>query len=159
MINIATDFGRQDPTRSASAESRIVYAALYAVQGILLAHISRSLSGKGQFVDVALLDFGGLGARPARWHCCRDRAESALAGSATNTRRSRPPEPPPASDGDVICCIGQPWFIVTVMRPPGCGSTPARSSVFHRQSAADEQDAPIERDDPRAVSQTRPWTL
>ena len=31
-------------------------AALYAVQGILLAHISRSLSGKGQFVDIALLD-------------------------------------------------------------------------------------------------------
>src|SRR6185503_8959120 len=31
-------------------------AALYAVQGILLAHIDRTRTGKGQFVDIALLD-------------------------------------------------------------------------------------------------------
>ena len=49
-----TGFPETGPTKVGVAITDCL-AALYAVQGILLAHISRS-DGKGQFLDIALLD-------------------------------------------------------------------------------------------------------
>src|SRR4029450_12897187 len=50
-----TGFPETGPTKVGVAITDCL-AALYAVQGILLAHISRSLTGEGQFGDIALLD-------------------------------------------------------------------------------------------------------
>jgi crotonobetainyl-CoA:carnitine CoA-transferase CaiB-like acyl-CoA transferase len=50
-----TGFPETGPTKVGVAITDCL-AALYAVQGILLAHIARTRTGKGQFVDVALLD-------------------------------------------------------------------------------------------------------
>ena len=50
-----TGFPETGPTKVGVAITDCL-AALYAVQGILLAHIARTHTGKGQFVDVALLD-------------------------------------------------------------------------------------------------------
>jgi formyl-CoA transferase len=50
-----TGFPETGPTKVGVAITDCI-AALYAVQGILLAHISRSQTGKGQFLDLALLD-------------------------------------------------------------------------------------------------------
>src|SRR6185503_7764509 len=50
-----TGFPETGPTKVGVAITDCL-AALYAVQGILLAHIDRTRTGKGQFVDIALLD-------------------------------------------------------------------------------------------------------
>ena len=50
-----TGFPETGPTKVGVAITDCL-AALYAVQGILLAHISRGRTGKGQFLDIALLD-------------------------------------------------------------------------------------------------------
>ena len=50
-----TGFPETGPTKVGVAITDCL-AALYAVQGILLAHISRLRSGKGQVLDIALLD-------------------------------------------------------------------------------------------------------
>ena len=50
-----TGFPETGPTKVGVAITDCL-AALYAAQGILLAYISRARTGKGQFVDIALLD-------------------------------------------------------------------------------------------------------
>ena len=50
-----TGFPETGPTKVGVAITDCL-AALYAVQGILLAHTSRARTGKGQFIDIALLD-------------------------------------------------------------------------------------------------------
>jgi crotonobetainyl-CoA:carnitine CoA-transferase CaiB-like acyl-CoA transferase len=50
-----TGFPETGPTKVGVAITDCL-AALYAVQGILLAHISRARTGAGQFLDIALLD-------------------------------------------------------------------------------------------------------
>src|SRR5678815_641280 len=50
-----TGFPETGPTKVGVAITDCL-AALYAVQGILLAHIQRERTGTGQFLDIALLD-------------------------------------------------------------------------------------------------------
>src|SRR5215510_5777113 len=50
-----TGFPETGPTKVGVAITDCL-AALYAVQGILLAHVGRSRTGEGQVVDIALLD-------------------------------------------------------------------------------------------------------
>src|SRR4029450_2315587 len=52
-----TGFPETGPTKVGVAITDCL-AALYAVQGILLAHIQRLQTGKGQFLDIELLDSG-----------------------------------------------------------------------------------------------------
>ena len=82
-----TGFAETGPTKVGVAITDCL-AALYAVQGILLAHISRSRSGQGQFVDIALLDSAvSILGLPAGIVAATGRSP---AGSATNTRHWRP---------------------------------------------------------------------
>jgi formyl-CoA transferase/CoA:oxalate CoA-transferase len=81
-------------------------AALYAVQGILLAHISRMRTGQGQFLDIALLDsaFSVLGL-PAGIVA----ATGAGPGLLGNAHPSLAPyQPYPAADGQVIVAVANP---------------------------------------------------
>ena len=100
-----TGFAETGPTRVGVAITDCL-AALYAVQGILLAHISRSSTGQGQFVDIALLDSAvsvlGL-------HAGIVAATGRSPGRVGNEHPSLAPyEPYPASDGDVIVAVANP---------------------------------------------------
>ena len=100
-----TGFAETGPTRVGVAITDCL-AALYAVQGILLAHISRSSTGQGQFVDIALLDSAvsvlGL-------HAGIVAATGKSSGRLGNEHPSLAPyEPYPASDGDVIVAVANP---------------------------------------------------
>ena len=81
-------------------------AALYAVQGILLAHIQRLETGKGQFLDIALLDSAvsvlGLPAGIVA-------ATGESPGRLGNAHPSLAPyEPYPAADGQVVVAVANP---------------------------------------------------
>jgi crotonobetainyl-CoA:carnitine CoA-transferase CaiB-like acyl-CoA transferase len=81
-------------------------AALYAVQGILLAVISRQQTGKGQLLDIALLDSAvsvlGLPAGIVA-------ATGQSPGRLGNEHPSLAPyEPYPAKDGQVIVAVANP---------------------------------------------------
>ena len=100
-----TGFPETGPTKVGVAITDCI-AALYAVQGILLAHISRSQTGKGQFLDLALLDsaFSVLGL-PA--------GIVAASGKSPGRRGNEHPSlapygPYPARDGDVIVAVANP---------------------------------------------------
>jgi formyl-CoA transferase len=100
-----TGFPETGPTKAGVAITDCI-AALYAVQGILLAHISRSQTGKGQFLDLALLDsaFSVLGL-PA--------GIVAATGSSPGRRGNEHPSlapygPYPARDGHVIVAVANP---------------------------------------------------
>jgi len=100
-----TGFPETGPTKVGVAITDCI-AALYAVQGILLAHISRAQTGKGQFLDLALLDsaFSVLGL-PA--------GIVAASGSSPGRRGNEHPSlapyaPYPARDGDVIVAVANP---------------------------------------------------
>ena len=100
-----TGFPETGPTKVGVAITDCI-AALYAVQGILLAHISRLQTGKGQFLDLALLDsaFSVLGL-PA--------GIVAASGSSPGRRGNEHPSlapyaPYPARDGDVIVAVANP---------------------------------------------------
>ncbi len=100
-----TGFPETGPTKVGVAITDCI-AALYAVQGILLAHISRSQTGKGQFLDLALLDsaFSVLG-MPA--------GIVAASGSSPGRRGNEHPSlapyaPFPARDGQVIVAVANP---------------------------------------------------
>ena len=100
-----TGFPETGPTKVGVAITDCL-AALYAVQGILLAHISRSSTGQGQFVDIALLDSAvsvlGL-------HAGIVAATGTGPGRVGNEHPSLAPyEPYPASDGDVIVAVANP---------------------------------------------------
>ena len=100
-----TGFEETGPTKVGVAITDCL-AALYAVQGILLAHIARSSTGKGQFVDIALLDSAvsvlGL-------HAGIVAATGAGPGRLGNEHPSLAPyEPYPASDGYVVVAVANP---------------------------------------------------
>ncbi len=100
-----TGFPETGPTKVGVAITDCL-AALYAVQGILLAHISRARTGKGQYLDIALLDSAvsilGLPAGIAA-------ATGKSPGRLGNEHPSLAPyEPYPASDGYVVVAVANP---------------------------------------------------
>jgi formyl-CoA transferase len=100
-----TGFPETGPTRVGVALTDCL-AALYAVQGILLAHISRSLTGKGRFVDIALLDSAvSILGLPAGIVAATGKSP----GRMGNEHPSLAPyEPYPASDGYVTVAVANP---------------------------------------------------
>ena len=100
-----TGFAETGPTKVGVAITDCL-AALYAVQGILLAHISRSLTGKGQFVDIALFDsaISVLGL-PAGIVASTGKSPGRLGNEHPSLA---PYEPYPASDGHVIVAVANP---------------------------------------------------
>ena len=100
-----TGFPETGPTKVGVAITDCL-AALYAVQGILLAHINRLQTGKGQFLDIALLDSAvsvlGLPAGIAA-------ATGQGPGRLGNAHPSLAPyEPYPAADGHIIVAVANP---------------------------------------------------
>ena len=100
-----TGFPETGPTKVGVAITDCL-AALYAVQGILLAHINRMRTGKGEFVDIALLDSAvsvlGLPTGIAA-------ATGKGPGRLGNEHPSLAPyEPYPAADGHVIVAVANP---------------------------------------------------
>jgi crotonobetainyl-CoA:carnitine CoA-transferase CaiB-like acyl-CoA transferase len=100
-----TGFPETGPTKVGVAITDCL-AALYAVQGILLAHISRAQTGKGQFLDISLLDAAvsvlGLPVGIAA-------ATGKSPGRLGNEHPSLAPyEPFPAADGQVIVAVANP---------------------------------------------------
>jgi crotonobetainyl-CoA:carnitine CoA-transferase CaiB-like acyl-CoA transferase len=81
-------------------------AALYAVQGILLAHLSRLRTGHGRFVDIALLDsaFSVLGL-PTGIAAVTGHGPGRLGNAHPSLA---PYEPYPAADGHVIVAVANP---------------------------------------------------
>jgi crotonobetainyl-CoA:carnitine CoA-transferase CaiB-like acyl-CoA transferase len=100
-----TGFPQTGPTKVGVAITDCL-AALYAVQGILLAHVSRARTGKGQVVDIALLDAAvsilglptGIAAATGQGPGRLGNAHPSLA----------PYEPYPAADGHVIVAVANP---------------------------------------------------
>ena len=100
-----TGFPETGPTKVGVAITDCL-AALYAVQGILLAHIQRLQTGKGQFLDIALLDSAvsvlGLPAGIVA-------ATGESPGRLGNAHPSLAPyEPYPAADGYVVVAVANP---------------------------------------------------
>jgi crotonobetainyl-CoA:carnitine CoA-transferase CaiB-like acyl-CoA transferase len=100
-----TGFPETGPTKVGVAITDCL-AALYAVQGILLAHIQRLQTGKGQFLDIALLDSAvsvlGLPAGIVA-------ATGQSPGRLGNAHPSLAPyEPYPAADGYVVVAVANP---------------------------------------------------
>jgi crotonobetainyl-CoA:carnitine CoA-transferase CaiB-like acyl-CoA transferase len=100
-----TGFPETGPTKVGVAITDCL-AALYAVQGILLAHISRSRTGKGQFLDIALLDSAvsvlGL---PTGIVAATSRSPGRLGNEHPSLA---PYEPYPAADGQVVVAVANP---------------------------------------------------
>jgi formyl-CoA transferase len=97
-----TGFPETGPTKVGVAITDCL-AALYAVQGILLAYISRQQTGRGQYLDLALLDSAvsvlGLPAGIVA-------ATGASPGRLGNAHPSLAPyEPYPAKDGHVVVAV------------------------------------------------------
>lgn len=100
-----TGFPETGPTKVGVAIADCL-AALYAVQGILLAYISRQQTGKGQFLDIALLDsaFSVLGL-PAGIVAATGRGP----GRFGNAHPSLAPyQPYRAADGQVVVAVANP---------------------------------------------------
>jgi formyl-CoA transferase len=100
-----TGFAETGPTKVGVAITDCL-AALYAVQGILLAHISRQQTGRGQYLDLALLDSAvsvlGLPAGIVA-------ATGESPGRLGNAHPSLAPyEPYHAADGAVIVAVANP---------------------------------------------------
>jgi crotonobetainyl-CoA:carnitine CoA-transferase CaiB-like acyl-CoA transferase len=100
-----TGFPETGPTKVGVAITDCL-AALYAVQGILLAHISRARTGKGQFLDIALLDSAvsvlGL---PSGIVAATGKSPGRLGNQHPSLA---PYEPYPAADGYVIVAAANP---------------------------------------------------
>src|SRR4029453_8419864 len=100
-----TGFPETGPTKGGVALTDCL-AALYAVQGILLAHIQRLRTGKGQFLDIALLDSAvsvlGLPVGIVA-------ATGQSPGRLGNAHPSLAPyQPYPAADGHVVVAVANP---------------------------------------------------
>jgi crotonobetainyl-CoA:carnitine CoA-transferase CaiB-like acyl-CoA transferase len=97
-----TGFPETGPTKVGVAITDCL-AALYAVQGILLAHISRTRTGRGQFLDIALLDSAvsvlGL---PTGIVAATGKSPGRLGNAHPSLA---PYEPYPAADGQVIVAV------------------------------------------------------
>jgi crotonobetainyl-CoA:carnitine CoA-transferase CaiB-like acyl-CoA transferase len=100
-----TGFAETGPTKVGVAISDFL-AALYATQGILLACISRTRTGKGQFVDISLLDSAvSVLGMPIGIQM----ATGETPGRRGNEHPSLAPyEPYPASDGQVVVAVANP---------------------------------------------------
>ena len=100
-----TGFPETGPTKVGVAITDCL-AALYAVQGILLAHISRARTGQGQFLDIALLDSAvsvlGL---PSGIVAATGKSPGRLGNAHPSLA---PYEPYPAADGYVIVAVANP---------------------------------------------------
>ena len=100
-----TGFPETGPTKVGVAITDCL-AALYAVQGILLAHIQRMATGTGQFVDIALLDSAvsvlGL---PAGIVAATGKSPGRLGNGHPSLA---PYEPYPAADGLVVVAVANP---------------------------------------------------
>lgn len=114
-----TGFPETGPTKVGVAITDCL-AALYAVQGILLACISRSQTGKGQFLDIALLDSAvsvlglpiGIAAATGRGP-----------GRLGNEHPSLAPyEPYPAADGQVVVAVANPRLWTRFCAAVGAGA-------------------------------------
>jgi crotonobetainyl-CoA:carnitine CoA-transferase CaiB-like acyl-CoA transferase len=100
-----TGFPETGPTKVGVAITDCL-AALYAVQGILLAHIQRQRTGQGQVLDIALLDSAvsvlGLPVGIVA-------ATGQSPGRLGNEHPSLAPyEPYPAADGQVVVAVANP---------------------------------------------------
>ena len=97
-----TGFAETGPTKVGVAITDCL-AALYAVQGILLAHISRMRTGHGQLVDIALLDSAvSILGLPTGIAAATGRSPGRLG----NEHPSLAPYAPfPAADGQVIVAV------------------------------------------------------
>lgn len=100
-----TGFPETGPTKVGVAITDCI-AALYAVQAILLACISRSQTGQGQFLDIALLDSAvSVLGMPAGIVAATGRSP----GRRGNEHPSLAPYGPyPAADGQVIVAVANP---------------------------------------------------
>jgi crotonobetainyl-CoA:carnitine CoA-transferase CaiB-like acyl-CoA transferase len=100
-----TGFPETGPTKVGVAITDCL-AALYCVQGILLAHIARARTGKGQFLDVALLDSAvSILGLPAGIVAATGRSPGRLGNAHPSLA---PYEPYPAADGHVVVAVANP---------------------------------------------------
>jgi len=100
-----TGFPETGPTKVGVAITDCL-AALYAVQGILLAHITRARTGKGQFVDVALLDSAvSILGLPVGIVAATGKSPGRLGNAHPSLA---PYEPYPAADGYVVVAVANP---------------------------------------------------
>jgi crotonobetainyl-CoA:carnitine CoA-transferase CaiB-like acyl-CoA transferase len=100
-----TGFPETGPTKVGVAITDCL-SALYAVQGILLALRARERTGKGQFVDVALLDSAvSILGLPAGIVAATGRSPGRLGNAHPSLA---PYEPYPAADGQVIVAVANP---------------------------------------------------
>jgi formyl-CoA transferase len=113
-----TGFPETGPTKVGVAITDCL-AALYAVQGILLAHLQRMRTGQGQFLDIALLDSAvsvlGLPAGIVA-------ATGQSPGRLGNAHPSLAPyEPYPAADGYVVVAVANPRLWTRFCAAVGAG--------------------------------------
>jgi crotonobetainyl-CoA:carnitine CoA-transferase CaiB-like acyl-CoA transferase len=100
-----TGFPETGPTKVGVAITDCL-AALYAVQGILLAHITRARTGTGQFVDIALLDSAvSILGLPTGIVAATGRSPGRLGNAHPSLA---PYEPFPAADGYVVVAVANP---------------------------------------------------
>ena len=100
-----TGFPETGPTKVGVAITDCL-AALYAVQGILLAYVSRLQTGKGQVVDIALLDSAvSILGLPAGIVAATGQSPGRLGNEHPSLA---PYEPYPAADGHVIVAVANP---------------------------------------------------
>jgi crotonobetainyl-CoA:carnitine CoA-transferase CaiB-like acyl-CoA transferase len=100
-----TGFPETGPTKVGVAITDCL-AALYAVQGILLAHISRARTGQGQFLDIALLDSAvSILGLPSGIVAATGKSPGRLGNAHPSLA---PYEPYPAADGYVIVAVANP---------------------------------------------------
>jgi crotonobetainyl-CoA:carnitine CoA-transferase CaiB-like acyl-CoA transferase len=100
-----TGFPETGPTKVGVAITDCL-AALYAVQGILLAYVSRMRTGKGQFVDIALLDSAvSILGLPAGIVAATGESPGLLGNEHPSLA---PYEPYHAADGHVIVAVANP---------------------------------------------------
>jgi formyl-CoA transferase len=100
-----TGFPETGPTKVGVAITDCL-AALYAAQGILLAHVSRMRTGTGQFVDIALLDSAvSILGLPAGIVAATGHGPGRLGNEHPSLA---PYEPYQAADGHVIVAVANP---------------------------------------------------
>ena len=100
-----TGFPETGPTKVGVAITDCL-AALYAVQGILLAHVTRMTTGQGQFVDIALLDAAvSILGLPVGIVAATGKSPGRLGNAHPSLA---PYEPYPAADGQVIVAVANP---------------------------------------------------
>ena len=146
-----TGFPETGPTKVGVAITDCL-AALYAVQGILLAHIQRQRTGKGQFLDIALLDsavsvlglpvgiVAATGQSPGP-----PRQRASIAGAIRAVSRGRRPG---GRRG------GEPAAVDAVLRGDGRRAARARSAV-REQHRSSRQPRGVERASSASCSRTR----